>query len=146
MDDRQTEPDPTAGTGAAPSKSMRCSGRVLIDGTPAKVGARAFDVLLALVERRERVVPKRELMDLVWPKLVVEEGNLLGAYGGAAQAARSASDRHHSGPRLSLRDAGRRRDRRQLRLSPRRSVSSNSRQPAGLAAAVRSRAGPGRSG
>jgi predicted ATPase len=53
---------------------QRC---VLIDGTPVKVGARAFDVLLALVERRERVVPKRELMDLVWPKLVVEEGNLL---------------------------------------------------------------------
>ena len=50
---------------------------VLIDGTPAKIGARAFDVLLALVDRRERVVPKRELMDLVWPKLVVEEGNLL---------------------------------------------------------------------
>ena len=50
---------------------------VLIDGTPAKIGARAFDVLLALVERRERVVPKRELMDLVWPKLVVEEDNLL---------------------------------------------------------------------
>ena len=50
---------------------------VLIDGSPAKLGARAFDVLLALVERRERVVPKRELMDLVWPKLVVEEGNLL---------------------------------------------------------------------
>ncbi len=50
---------------------------VLIDGSPARLGARAFDVLLALVERRERVVPKRELMDLVWPRLVVEEGNLL---------------------------------------------------------------------
>src|SRR5688500_12019783 len=51
--------------------------RVLIDGVPAKVGSRAFDVLLALVERRAQVVPKRELMDLVWPKLVVEESNLL---------------------------------------------------------------------
>ncbi len=51
--------------------------RLLIDGVPAKLGARAFDVLLVLLERRERVVPKRELMDLVWPKLVVEEGNLL---------------------------------------------------------------------
>ena len=51
--------------------------RVLIDGVAAKIGSRAFDVLLALVERRERVVPKRELMDLVWPRLVVEEGNLL---------------------------------------------------------------------
>jgi len=51
--------------------------RVLVDGSPAKIGARAFDVLLALVERRERVVPKRELMDVVWPRLVVEENNLL---------------------------------------------------------------------
>jgi predicted ATPase/DNA-binding winged helix-turn-helix (wHTH) protein len=50
---------------------------VSIDGAPAKIGARAFDVLLALVERRERVVSKHELMDLVWPKLVVEESNLL---------------------------------------------------------------------
>jgi predicted ATPase/DNA-binding winged helix-turn-helix (wHTH) protein len=51
--------------------------QVLIDGAPGKIGARAFDVLLALVERRERVVSKHELMDLVWPKLVVEENNLL---------------------------------------------------------------------
>src|SRR5689334_19054923 len=54
--------------------SQRC---VLIDGKPAKLGGRAFDVLLALIERRERIVPKRELMEIVWPKLVVEEGNLL---------------------------------------------------------------------
>ncbi len=51
--------------------------RVLMQGAPTKLGARAFDVLLALVERRERVVPKRELMDVVWPRLVVEENNLL---------------------------------------------------------------------
>ena len=50
--------------------------QVLIDGQPARLGARAFDVLLALVERRERVVTKRELLDLVWPRLVVEENNL----------------------------------------------------------------------
>jgi predicted ATPase/DNA-binding winged helix-turn-helix (wHTH) protein len=51
--------------------------QVLIDGTPARIGTRAFAVLLALVERRERVVSKQELMDLVWPRLVVEENNLL---------------------------------------------------------------------
>jgi predicted ATPase/DNA-binding winged helix-turn-helix (wHTH) protein len=51
--------------------------QVLIDGAPARIGARAFAVLIGLVERRERVVSKQELMDLVWPKLVVEENNLL---------------------------------------------------------------------
>ena len=50
--------------------------RLLIDGQPAPVGARALDVLLALVERRERVVSKNDLLDLVWPGLVVEENNL----------------------------------------------------------------------
>jgi len=50
--------------------------RVDIGGRPAKLGARAFDLLLALVERRDRVVSKNELLDIVWPKLVVEENNL----------------------------------------------------------------------
>ena len=50
--------------------------QLLADGQPAALGARAFDLLLALVERRERVVPKTELLDLVWPGVVVEENNL----------------------------------------------------------------------
>ena len=50
--------------------------RLLRDGEPLTVGARAFDVLLSLAERRERIVTKAELMDLVWPGLVVEENNL----------------------------------------------------------------------
>lgn len=73
-------------TGPTPSSSRyRCGAividaaqrSVLVEGAAAKLGARAFDVLLALVERRDRVVPKRELMDVVWPRLVVEENNLL---------------------------------------------------------------------
>ena len=47
-----------------------------IDGQSAKLGARAFDVLLALIERRERAVDKNELFELVWPGVVVEENNL----------------------------------------------------------------------
>ena len=43
---------------------------------PVKLGGRAFDMLLALLERRERTVSKHELIDLVWPRLVVEENNL----------------------------------------------------------------------
>jgi DNA-binding winged helix-turn-helix (wHTH) protein len=50
--------------------------RLLVDGEPTKLGARAFDVLLALIERRDSVVTKNELLDLVWPGLVVEENNL----------------------------------------------------------------------
>jgi predicted ATPase/DNA-binding winged helix-turn-helix (wHTH) protein len=47
-----------------------------VDGVQCQVGARAFDLLLALVERRDRVVSKSELLDLVWPNVVVEENNL----------------------------------------------------------------------
>ena len=50
--------------------------QLLIDGKPAKLGARAFDVLLALIDRGDRTVSKNELLDIVWPGLVVEENNL----------------------------------------------------------------------
>jgi predicted ATPase/DNA-binding winged helix-turn-helix (wHTH) protein len=50
--------------------------QLLIDGESMRLGARAFDVLLALVERRDRAVSKQELFDLVWPGRVVEDNNL----------------------------------------------------------------------
>ncbi len=50
--------------------------RILVDGQPSSVGARAFDLLIALIDRRDRVVTKDELLTLVWPGLVVEENNL----------------------------------------------------------------------
>ena len=50
--------------------------QLVIDGVPAALGARAFDLLLALIERRERLVAKHELLDIVWRGQVVEEGNL----------------------------------------------------------------------
>ena len=49
---------------------------VLVDGQPASLGGRAFDVLRVLLERSERVVTKEELMELVWPGVIVEENNL----------------------------------------------------------------------
>ena len=52
------------------------SRELLEDGRPVALGARAFDVLQVLVEHRERIVTKHELLDLAWPGVVVEENNL----------------------------------------------------------------------
>ena len=49
---------------------------LLVDSVPAVVGARAFDLLLCLLAHRDRVISKAEIIDLVWPGLVVEENNL----------------------------------------------------------------------
>lgn len=51
--------------------------RLTVGGEPVAVGARAFDVLLALTERPGTVVRKQELLDAAWPGLVVEEHNLV---------------------------------------------------------------------
>jgi len=51
--------------------------RVLrVRGEPVALGSRAFDLLLVLAQRHERLVTKQELLDLVWPGLVVEEHNI----------------------------------------------------------------------
>ena len=50
--------------------------QLLCDGVPVKLGARAFDVLQALVEQRQRHLSKSELIERVWPDVVVEENNL----------------------------------------------------------------------
>ncbi|MCK9684506.1 ATP-binding protein [Scleromatobacter humisilvae] len=50
--------------------------QLLSGGRVLPIGARALDLLTALVERRDRMVSKGELMDIVWPGLVVEENNL----------------------------------------------------------------------
>ena len=50
--------------------------QVRVDGKPVVLGSRAFDVMMALVERRDRLVSKAELMDAAWPGVIVEENNL----------------------------------------------------------------------
>ena len=57
--------------------SLQPARRVLVaDGQPVKLGARAFDLLLQLVQQADRVVAKGELLDRVWPDVVVAENNL----------------------------------------------------------------------
>ena len=43
---------------------------------PLQLGGRAFDTLIALVERAGEVVTQRELIARVWPDVTVEEANL----------------------------------------------------------------------
>jgi len=46
------------------------------DGTVIPLSGRAYDVLAYLVEKRERVVGKDELIKAVWPQSIVEDNNL----------------------------------------------------------------------
>src|SRR5262245_12798565 len=46
------------------------------DGTRVDVQPKALDVLLYLAQNRERVVSKRELLERVWPGVIVTEGAL----------------------------------------------------------------------
>jgi DNA-binding winged helix-turn-helix (wHTH) protein len=51
--------------------------RLLLEGDkPVRLGSRALDILIALVERPGEVVGKDELTARVWPDTVVEESNL----------------------------------------------------------------------
>src|SRR5712671_4877454 len=52
---------------------------LLADGGPIKLGGRAFDLLMALVEASGTVVSKDELMRRVWAGRIVEENTLQGA-------------------------------------------------------------------
>jgi predicted ATPase/DNA-binding winged helix-turn-helix (wHTH) protein len=49
---------------------------LLADNRPIKLGGRAFDALMALIEAHGAVVSKNTLMRRVWPGRVVEEKNL----------------------------------------------------------------------
>jgi DNA-binding winged helix-turn-helix (wHTH) protein len=50
--------------------------QLLVDGVPVKLGTRAFDLLLVLLEADGELVTKEELVDRVWPDFVVCEQSL----------------------------------------------------------------------
>src|SRR5271166_2716905 len=51
--------------------------RLLLEGDkPVRLGSRALDILIALVERPGEVIGSDELMARVWPNTHVDEGNL----------------------------------------------------------------------
>src|ERR1700733_3463187 len=46
------------------------------EGRPVRLGGRAFDILPVLVERAPDIVSCRELLELVWPKIAIDESTL----------------------------------------------------------------------
>jgi len=50
--------------------------KLLRDGAPVSLQAKAFDVLVVLIENGGRLIGKDELFSRVWPDLIVEESNL----------------------------------------------------------------------
>ena len=50
--------------------------QLLADGVPIEIGTRAFDLLLVLLESDGALVTKEELLNRVWPEVVVSDENL----------------------------------------------------------------------
>ncbi len=49
---------------------------LFVDGVPAPLGSRAFDVLQMLVDAGGDLVTKDEILSRIWPGIVVEENTL----------------------------------------------------------------------
>ena len=53
------------------------SRRVLLrDGKPLRLGSRALDLLIALVDSEKDLISKEDLLKRVWPDTIIEEANL----------------------------------------------------------------------
>src|SRR5258706_10311554 len=68
--------DPTAYE-FGPFRLEAASCRLLRDGEPLALPPKVFDALLLLVTNRDRVVPKQELMQHLWPDVFVQEDSLV---------------------------------------------------------------------
>lgn len=79
MPNTEPVPSPAAPLRFGPSQRFElqpAERRLLVDGQPAALGRRALDLLIVLAERPDHLLTKNELLDRVWPGLVVEEANL----------------------------------------------------------------------
>ena len=70
------DPDPSVSLTFGRFQVLPHRRELLADGQPVRLGGRAFDVLMALIEARGAVVSKDALMARVWPDRVVEENAL----------------------------------------------------------------------
>src|SRR5207342_3774399 len=64
------------------------------DGSPLPLTAKAFDTLCYLIEHRQRLVGKDELLAAIWPGRVVEENNLTQAIAALRRALGTNAGEH----------------------------------------------------
>lgn len=86
-----------------PFRLIRAERLLVRDGAPVPIGGRAFDLLVALADRAGEVVSTRELSNLVWSGVIVEEANLRVCIVALRKALGDNKDR----PRYILNVAGR---------------------------------------
>jgi len=100
------------------------------NGQPQPLQPQVFDLLVYLIEHRSRVVPKRELLDVLWPDTIVTESSIQRA----VSLARSALGDHGASliqtfPRQGYRFVGDVRtgegDKKRARLRPRYAQSGD---------------------
>ena len=60
--------------------------QLFVEGRPIRLGGRAFDLLLALIEAPGAVVGKNELVSRIWPGRIVEENRLQSEISGLRKA------------------------------------------------------------
>src|SRR6478735_1290507 len=84
MDDRvqgiarrlDADPGVTGAVAFGPFLLQAAQRRIEKNGSPLQLSARAFDILVALIEQAGTVVSKDDLMTRVWPGVTVDEGSL----------------------------------------------------------------------
>ncbi|MBV8399959.1 MAG: helix-turn-helix transcriptional regulator, partial [Acetobacteraceae bacterium] len=80
--------------------------RLLMDGAPVELGARALGVLLALIDAKGAIVRKDDLLSCVWPGRAIEENNLTFQIHALRKALGSDRDVIRTIPRLGYFFAG----------------------------------------
>src|SRR5690349_3822945 len=68
--------------------------RLWRDGQLVPIPAKTFDVLVALLERRDHVVSKDDLLTRVWPDTIVNENNLARQISSLRRALGQRPDQH----------------------------------------------------
>jgi predicted ATPase/DNA-binding winged helix-turn-helix (wHTH) protein len=59
-----------------PFRLFAAERRLEQDGTPVRLGGRALDLLILLVQRAGDIVSNRDILETVWPNVTVDEGSL----------------------------------------------------------------------